>query len=115
MRGDMLAVIVRNSVRSSTTNLALPLSDRQRIRDLEYNAPAFFVPDETSCVWLGPPSKEAPPKFMRPGGPPVMHSLSPTEFAPNPNTQPPYTLRVPSTPIEPMAVGARKLDDGEPP
>ena len=115
MRGDMLAVIVRDSVRSSTTNLALPLSDRQRIRDLEYNAPAFFVPDETSCVWLGPPGKEAPPKFMRPGGPPVMHSLSPTEFTPL-DRGPPITGTMPTPPFEPLAVGQRATppEDDEP-
>jgi hypothetical protein len=37
-----------------STNLALPLSDQQRIRDLEYNAPAFYVPDPSVCMaWAG--------------------------------------------------------------
>jgi hypothetical protein len=96
-----------------SSNMALPLSEKKRIEDLEYNAESFFVPAESSCVWLGTPGKEAPARSMRPGGPPVMHSLSPTEFTPNPYTPPPYTLRVPTSPIEPMAVGARKADAEE--
>jgi hypothetical protein len=89
-----------------STNLALPLSDRQRIRDLEYNAPAFFVPDEASCVWLGPKGAEAPPKSMRPGGGPPIHS-SLTEFTPV-DRGPPI---VGTMPAQPLAVGARKMPD----
>ena len=90
-----------------STNLALPLSDRQRIRDLEYNAPAFFVPDETSCVWLGEKGPEAPVRSARPGGPPIHSSL--TEFTPY-DRGPPI---VGTMPAQPLAVGARKLDAEE--
>jgi HAMP domain-containing protein len=96
-----------------STNLALPLSDRQLIRDLEYNAPAFFVPDETSCVWLGPPGKEAPPKFMRPGGPPIHSSL--TTFEPY-DRGPGFSVTVPRGPEPqpmPLAVGARRAEESE--
>ena len=109
-RHDLPKALAEEALR---TRVALALSEKKRIEDLEYNAESFFVPAESSCVWLGTPGREAPVRSPRPGGPPVMHSLSPTEFTPNPNTPPPYTLRVPTSPIEPMAVGARKLDAEE--
>jgi hypothetical protein len=88
-----------------STNLALPLSDRRRIRDLEYNAPAFFVPDETSCVWLGTPGAEAPVRSARPGGP-VVHS----QFEPMDRGGPfKATLVRPAEP-EPMPMAATRKD-----
>ena len=90
-----------------STNLALPLSDQQRIRDLEYNAPAFYVPDPSACTWLGEKGQETPVRSARPGGPPIHSSL--TEFT-RVDRGPPI---VGTMPVQPLAVGARKMPDEE--
>ena len=96
-----------------STNLALPLSEQQRIRELEYNAPAFYVPDPSACTWLGPEGAESPVRSARRGGPPIHSSL--TSFTPSGSSPftpldrgPPITGTMPSRPIE--AMGARKQE-----
>ena len=89
--------------------MTLPLFD-QRIRDLEYGA-ISYLPDATSCTRLGPAGEEAAPKFMRPGGTPVMHSMSPSPFTPM-DRGPGFTVRVPR-PAEPATVGQRNAEAGE--
>jgi hypothetical protein len=89
-----------------SSGVALPISDK-RMRDLEQMA-SPLQPDETSCEWIGPPGKEAPPVFMRPGGEPVAHSA----FEPHPNVREPFTVMVPRGP-EPVAVGQRSEGDDQ--
>jgi hypothetical protein len=85
-----------------STNLALPLSDR-RIRDLEYNAPAFFVPSEEVCEWVGAPAKAKPaPKST---AAPVMSS----HFEPLDRGKP-YTVPIPRGP-ELVAMGSRSMPE----
>jgi hypothetical protein len=89
------------------------LNDKRRA-DVEMLA-SVGTPDESSCEWLGPPGREAPQRFMRPGGTPTMHSLSPTPFTPM-DRGPGFTVRVPRGPepeAMPLAAGARKFDEGE--
>jgi hypothetical protein len=99
-----------------STKLALPLSDQQRIRELEYNAPPFHVPDRAACEWLGEKGAETPVRSARHGGPPIHSSL--TKFEPHPgyvNTKP-FTVTVPRGPEpEPIAAtGTRAMpEDGE--
>jgi hypothetical protein len=77
------------------TNVAIHLNDKRRA-DVEMLA-SVGTPDESSCEWLGPPGREAPQRFMRPGGTPTMHSLSPTPFTPM-DRGPGFTVRVPRGP-----------------
>jgi len=92
------------------TRLALPISERATIERLEHGS-VSFVPTEESCQWLGPPGKEAPPKFMRPGGPVVHSSL--TVFTPL-DRGPAFTITVPRGPEPmPMAASRSAADDEE--
>jgi hypothetical protein len=92
-----------------STNSALPLSDQQRIRDLEYNAPAFHVPDPSACTWLGEKGPETPVRSARPGGPPIHSSL--TEFTPM-DRGPAYKVPFSRPPEpEPMAAARSMPDD----
>jgi hypothetical protein len=93
------------------TNVAIHLDDKRRA-EVKMLA-SVGTPGGSSCEWLGPPGREAPQRFMRPGGTPTMHSLSPTPFTPM-DRGPGFTVRVPRGPEPmPLAAGARKLDEGE--
>jgi hypothetical protein len=91
-----------------SSGVALPISDK-RMRDLEQTA-SPLQPDESSCEWVGPPGKEAPPVFMRPGGA-VVHSA----FQPHPDyaDAKPITGTLPRGPEpEPLAAtGTRNLTE----
>jgi hypothetical protein len=77
-----------------------------RVRNLNGTA-GMLVPDPNNCELIGPPppAKAAPKSTAAP----VVVS---SHFSPNPDTPPPYTIRVPTSPIEAMPMtGARAMDD----
>ncbi len=93
-------------------HLALPLSDRRRIRDLEFGA-VSYLPDEAACTWLGEPGREAPARSVRPGGPITHSSLATFEVM---DRGPAFTVTMPRGPEPtpmPLAVGARKAEESE--
>jgi hypothetical protein len=97
-----------------SSHLALPLTERKLIAELEYNSDPHMPVDETNCEWLGPKGREAAPKSMTA---PVIHSsLTHSAFEPHPNIGKPYSVAVPRGPEpEPMAAtGTRSAEDGEP-
>jgi hypothetical protein len=88
------------------TKVAAALDDKGA-RELSATSLASVgVPDESSCQWLGEPGREAPDRYLRPGGEPVYRSTSPSPFTPV-DRGAPYTVPIPRGP-EPIAAGASR-------
>lgn len=79
-------------------NMALPLSERQKIRDLEYNATPY-APDPATAAWLGTPAA-AKPAAPKSGVDPILSS----HFEPQ---RPPQTVRISVEPTETVRTGTR--------
>ena len=87
-------------------HMALPLSEKQKIRDLEYGA-VSYLPDPAACTWLGERGAEPPARSARPGRPITHSSLTTFEVM----DRGPALHGV--VPAQPIAVGARKMPDEE--
>jgi hypothetical protein len=60
------------------SKVALPISERKLIAELEQNA-IPYLPDESACSWLGEKGPEAPVRSARPVGPILSSTFTPMD------------------------------------
>jgi hypothetical protein len=112
-RRHVLPTRIANLALDANVAITITPANRTHIQSFEgLNGQLEPLPE--NCLLLGPPpGKKGAPKYMRPGGIPVMHSLSPTSFEPLDRGKP-IVGTMKTTPVEPLKMtGTRTLPEDE--